>query len=141
MVVPHSYLVALLMTVLTMTCWGSWANVVKMVKGWRFELLYFDYAFGILLASLVAGFTFGSMGGDGLAFLDDLATAGRWNMLYGFAGGVIFNLSNFLVVGAIAANRAIYSTGMGVPVEDIQAKWDHALAHPVRPRGCIRGRL
>jgi glucose uptake protein GlcU len=25
MVVPHSYLVALLMTILTMTCWGSWA--------------------------------------------------------------------------------------------------------------------
>src|SRR5471030_1912038 len=39
-----------------------------------------------------------------------------------------------VVVGAIAANRAIYSIGMGVPVADIQAKWDHALAHPVRPR-------
>src|SRR5664279_5599948 len=38
-----------------------------------------------------------------------------------------------VVVGAIAANRAIYSIGMGVPVEKIQAKWDHALAHPVRP--------
>jgi hypothetical protein len=23
---------------------------------------------------------------------------------------------------------------MGVPVEEIQAKWDHALAHTVRPR-------
>ena len=39
-----------------------------------------------------------------------------------------------VVVGAIAANRAIYSIGMGVPVEQIQAKWDHALAHPVRPK-------
>ena len=39
-----------------------------------------------------------------------------------------------VVVGAIAANRAIYSIGMGVPVEEIQAKWDHAIAHPVRPR-------
>src|SRR5450631_4634720 len=38
-----------------------------------------------------------------------------------------------VVVGAIAANRAIYSVGMGAPVEKIQAKWDHALAHPVRP--------
>src|SRR6185503_7219064 len=38
-----------------------------------------------------------------------------------------------VVVGAIAANRAIYSIGMGVPVEDIQAKWDHAIAHPIRP--------
>jgi len=39
-----------------------------------------------------------------------------------------------VVVGALAANRDIYSIGMGVPVEDIQAKWDHAIAHPVRPR-------
>jgi UbiD family decarboxylase len=39
-----------------------------------------------------------------------------------------------VVVGAIAANRAIYSVGMGAPVEDIQAKWDDAIAHPVPPR-------
>ena len=39
-----------------------------------------------------------------------------------------------VVVGAIAANRAIYSVGMGVPLEEIQAKWDHAIAHPVAPR-------
>src|SRR3954464_2944008 len=38
-----------------------------------------------------------------------------------------------VVVGAIAANRAIYSIGMGVPVEKIQAKWDDAIAHPIRP--------
>ena len=53
MVVPQSYIVALLMTILTMLCWGSWANVVKMVKGWRFELLYFDYALGISRISQV----------------------------------------------------------------------------------------
>jgi len=39
-----------------------------------------------------------------------------------------------VVVGAIAANRAIYSVGMGVPVENIQAKWSHAIANPVAPR-------
>jgi UbiD family decarboxylase len=39
-----------------------------------------------------------------------------------------------VVVGAIAANRAIYSTGMGAPVEDIEAKWERAIAHPVEPR-------
>jgi UbiD family decarboxylase len=39
-----------------------------------------------------------------------------------------------VVVGAIAANRAIYSIGMGVPVEQIQAKWDRAIANPVAPR-------
>jgi UbiD family decarboxylase len=39
-----------------------------------------------------------------------------------------------VVVGAIAANRAIYSVGMGVPLDEIQARWDHAIANPVEPR-------
>jgi 4-hydroxy-3-polyprenylbenzoate decarboxylase len=39
-----------------------------------------------------------------------------------------------VVVGALAANRAIYSVGMGVALDDIQAKWDHAIANPVAPR-------
>src|SRR5260370_25573467 len=39
-----------------------------------------------------------------------------------------------VVVGAIAANRAIYSVGMGAPLSEIQAKWDHAIAHPIPPR-------
>jgi 4-hydroxy-3-polyprenylbenzoate decarboxylase len=39
-----------------------------------------------------------------------------------------------VVVGAIAANRAIYSAGMGAPLSEIPAKWDHAIAHPIPPR-------
>ena len=39
-----------------------------------------------------------------------------------------------VVVGAIAANREIYSIGMQAPVDQIQAKWDHAIANPIAPR-------
>ena len=39
-----------------------------------------------------------------------------------------------VVVGALAANRAVYSVGMDAPVEQIQAKWDAAIAHPIPPR-------
>jgi len=39
-----------------------------------------------------------------------------------------------VVVGALAANREIYSVGMGSSVEQIQARWDHAINHPVKPR-------
>jgi UbiD family decarboxylase len=39
-----------------------------------------------------------------------------------------------VVVGAIAANRAIYSIGMDASIENIAAKWDHAIANPVPPR-------
>ncbi|MEP9377159.1 UbiD family decarboxylase [Aquabacter sp. CN5-332] len=39
-----------------------------------------------------------------------------------------------VLVGGMAANRAVYSVGMGCPVEEIQAKWDHAIANPIEPR-------
>ena len=39
-----------------------------------------------------------------------------------------------VVVGAFAGNQAIYSIGMGAPVEEIQQRWDHALANPIPPR-------
>jgi glucose uptake protein len=108
MVVPQSYIIALLMTILTMSCWGSWANVVKLVKNWRFEFLYYDYALGILLTSAVAGITLGSMGSYGRPFFADLAAAGWQNIAFGFLGGVVYNLSNILVVGAMAV------AGLGV---------------------------
>jgi glucose uptake protein len=108
MVVPHSYLAALLMTILTMVCWGSWANVVKLVKDWRFELLYYDYSLGILLTSLIAGLTLGSMGSYGQSFCVDLAATGGRNIAFGFLGGAVYCLSNILVVGAMAV------AGLGV---------------------------
>jgi UbiD family decarboxylase len=39
-----------------------------------------------------------------------------------------------VVVGALAANREIYSVGMGSRVEDIQARWDKAIANPIPPK-------
>jgi UbiD family decarboxylase len=39
-----------------------------------------------------------------------------------------------VVVGAYAGNRAIYCLGMGAAPEEVQPKWDHAIANPVAPR-------
>ncbi len=38
-----------------------------------------------------------------------------------------------VVVGALAANQDVYSTGMDVPVEEIGGKWQHAIANPIAP--------
>ena len=38
-----------------------------------------------------------------------------------------------IVVGALAANQDIYSVGMGVPVAEIGARWEHAIANPIAP--------
>ncbi|WP_234418407.1 hypothetical protein [Dongshaea marina] len=78
----HSYTIAMVMCIITMMCWGSWANATKLVDGkrWPFQLFYWDYAIGILLFSLVLAFTAGSMGQEGRPFILDLHQA-DWNNL------------------------------------------------------------
>jgi len=112
MTLPHAYGVVLMLTILTMICWGSWTNVLKFTKGWRFELLYYDYSIGVALGAALIGLTFGTWGSDGLRFTSDLSHAGNLNVLSAFAGGVVFNLSNLLVVGAIA----VAGMGVGFPI-------------------------
>ncbi len=115
MILPQTYLAALLVMILSMLCWGSWANTYK-VSGWRFELYYFDFAFGLLAAALLIAMTAGSMGFDGFTFYDDLFHAGKRQWAFGFAGGVVFNLANMLLISAIAvAGMAVaFPIGIGL---------------------------
>jgi UbiD family decarboxylase len=39
-----------------------------------------------------------------------------------------------VAVGVIAANREIYSIGMGCPIAEINEAWTRAVAHPIKPR-------
>jgi glucose uptake protein len=128
MILPSTYAAALLLTILTMLCWGSWANTLKLSGKWRFELFYFDYAFGVLLASVIAAYTFGTFGYDGFLFMDDLMRAGKRNMALGFAGGVIFNLANMLLVAAISvAGLAVaFPVGIGLALV-IGVIWNYIL--------------
>lgn len=128
MVLPDTYAAALLLTILSMLCWGSWANTYKLAGKWRFELYYFDYALGVLVAATAAALTFGTLGYDGFVFTDDLMLAGKRNMAYGFAGGVVFNLANMLLVAAIAvAGLAVaFPVGIGLALV-IGVIWNYAI--------------
>ena len=103
MILPSTYLFSMLLLILSMLCWGSWANTYKLAgPKWRFELFYYDFAVGVFLATLIAGFTFGSLGWDGFSFLDDIRNAGKRQDLFAFLGGCVFNLANMLLVAAIS---------------------------------------
>jgi len=39
-----------------------------------------------------------------------------------------------VVVGALAANPAVYLIGMQAPAEDVETRWGEATAHPIAPR-------
>lgn len=128
MVLPQNYLAALLVTILSMICWGSWANTQKLAGKWRFELFYFDYSFGVLVAALLAAYTFGTLGFDGFLFTDDLMRAGKRNMAYGFGAGVLFNLANMLLVAAISvAGLAVaFPVGIGLALI-IGVVWNYVI--------------
>ena len=100
MIVPSTYEMALLLGLLTLLCSGLWVATYKMCGNWRFELYYFDFAFGTVMASLAAGLTFGSMGTD-LSFWDNISlTAGRRAIVTAFGAGCLFNLANLFTVAA-----------------------------------------
>jgi glucose uptake protein len=117
MYIVSSYPVALVFCVVTMLCWGSWANTQKLAsKEWRFQLFYWDYAVGVLLFSLVLAFTLGSSGTWGRGFMADLRQADAHWLKSAFIGGVVFNLSNILLVAAIdiAGMAVAFPVGVGL---------------------------
>src|ERR1700736_1150931 len=127
MLIPATYTAALLLSILSMICWGSWANTFKLTGKWRFELFYFDYAFGVLIAAVIAAYTFGSSG-EGFSFQDNLLVAGKKQMALALAAGVIFNLANMLLVAAISiAGMAVaFPVGIGLALV-IGVAWNYFL--------------
>ncbi|ULT22318.1 hypothetical protein KUH03_23030 [Sphingobacterium sp. E70] len=76
MFIVSSYAQAIFFCIITMLCWGSWANTQKLAnKNWRYELFYWDYILGIFLLSLIFAFTLGSHGELGRPFVADLKQA------------------------------------------------------------------
>jgi len=103
MFIVQSYFLAVVFCIITMLCWGSWANTQKLAqKEWRFELFYWDYVLGIFFLSIIGAFTLGSYGETGRSFLIDLGQAEGVNIRNAFIGGVVFNLANILLTAAIA---------------------------------------
>jgi glucose uptake protein len=132
MFTPSSLTVALLMMITSAVCWGSWANTYKGVKGYRFELFYWDYAVGIFLVSLVLALTMGSTGNDSSSFLNNVHSADTSNIVNALIGGALFNLANLLLVAAIdMAGLAVafpVSIGIALVVGTV-------LSYALQPRG------
>lgn len=117
MFIPESYGLAVVLTIITMICWGSWANTQKLAtKSWPFPLFYWDYSIGIILLTLIFGFTLGSSGEAGRSFMEDLAQGNMSSFTSALIGGIIFNLANLLIVAAIdiAGMAVAFPVGIGI---------------------------
>jgi glucose uptake protein len=117
MFIIESYTLAILFCIITMLCWGSWANTQKLASStWRFELFYWDYVLGIVLLSLLFALTLGSSGNEGRSFFEDVKQAYTNNIGSAILGGVIFNAANILLVAAIgiAGMAVAFPVGIGL---------------------------
>jgi glucose uptake protein len=102
MILPASQAATLALLVISLICWGSWANTLKLAGRWRFELYYYDFALGFAVLAAVAAFTGGSLNSGELTFQDNFLISGYRNMAYVIAAGIVFNLGNMLLAATIA---------------------------------------
>ena len=131
MFILESYSLAVFFCIITMLCWGSWANTQKLAeKSWRFELFYWDYVIGILIMSLFFAFTLGSMGEQGRGFVADLQQADSASITSALLGGVIFNLANILLIAAISIAGMSVAFPVGIGIALIWGVMDNYLKVP-----------
>ena len=108
--------IAILLAVLTMLGWGSWANTQKLANrsNWPFGFFYWDYAIGIFLfAALLALLPNGNAPTGVLAGMQNAGTSAIERALF---AGVLFNISNLLLVIAIdlAGMALAFPVGVGL---------------------------
>jgi len=138
MFIIENYSAAVACCVITMLCWGSWANTQKLAAGtWRFELFYWDYVFGILLFSLILAFTLGSSGSGGRSFLTDIKQADVHNIGSAIIGGIIFNAANILLVAAIAIAGMAVAFPVGIGLALVIGVVVNYLANPKGSEGML----
>jgi glucose uptake protein len=134
MYLPETYQAALVLMLVSMLCWGSWANTLKLCPDFRFQLFYWDYAMGVMLGALLFGFTAGSLGSSGAPFLLDMIETPPRSMLYAALGGVVFNVANLLLVAAIdiAGLAVAFPVGIGLALI-VGSVWSYAVSPNANP--------
>lgn len=102
MILPSTYLGAILCLIVSLLCLGSWANLLKASGKWRYELFYLDFSLGAGVVAVLAAFTLGSLNSKELTFQDNLLIAGYRKVAYAAAAGAVANAANLLLAGAIS---------------------------------------
>ena len=116
MLIVESYSLAVFLCVITMLCWGSWANTQKLAsRQWPFQLFYWDYSVGVLLLTLALAFTIGSTGEEGRSFLADISQAN------GEAMTTAFEAANYVV-----HERRDMAGWVGLLAKSRETRWESA---------------
>lgn len=116
MFVVESLGLAIMLCLVTMLGWGSWANTQKLAgkEDWPFELYYWDYAIGVFLTGILFALTLGSFGSAGMGAVANLAQAENGPIGDALLSGALFNVANILLVVAIDAAGMSLAFPVGV---------------------------
>lgn len=127
MTLPTTYLAGILLLILSMLCWGSWANTQKLGK-WRFELYSYDLSVGVVICAAILAFTLGSLNSSELTFQENFLIVSYRKMAYCVGGGMVFNLANLLLLGAMSIGglAVAFPVSLGVAAI-VSAVWNFAL--------------
>jgi glucose uptake protein len=120
----------MVLLVICMLCWGTWPVFLKMAKRYRFELFYFDFAFGLGIIALVCAFTVGSLGFDGFTFSDDMLNARKQEWMFAVLAAMIFNFGNMLTVASASVAGMAVAFPLAFGVAMIVGSWMNYLGHP-----------
>jgi len=132
MFVPTTFTAALIMTILSTICWGSFANTFKLTRNYRFELYYWDYAAGIFLISLILALTMGTTSGGPEAFPANLRSAATSNLAGAAAGGFIFNIANVLLIAGIEIVGLAIAFPISIGIALVEGV---VLSYTIQPKG------
>lgn len=116
MVIINSFGTAIAMCIVTMICWGSHANALKLLKkSYAYPYYYWDQALGYFLLPLVLALTMGSIGENGQSFISNLMTADTASWMWAIGAAFVFNLANILFVASvdIAGMAVAFPIGLG----------------------------
>src|SRR5579863_7096804 len=102
MILPASQAATLALLIISVLCWGTWANTLKLSGKWRFELYFYDFALGFALLAVAVAFTAGTLASSELTFQENFLVASYRNIAYVIAAGVIFNLGNMLLIATMS---------------------------------------
>ena len=134
MFAPSTFAAALLMTILSTICWGSFANTLKGTKNYRFELYNWDYTIGIFLMSVILAVTMGSVHGGPTAFLANVHASDSSNLWYAGTGGFIFNIANVLLIAGIEITGLAVAFPLSIGIALAEGA---VLAYILQPKGNV----
>ena len=132
MFVPHTFAAALIMTILSTICWGSFANTLKLTRNFRFELYYWSYAVGIFACSVVLALTMGSTSQTSDRFLVNLSHAAPMNLWLAAIGGFIFNIANVLLMAGIEIAGLAIAFPISIGIALVEGV---VLSYAIQPKG------